>query len=251
MPPKPTKPVPPAIARGFGPPPFRIALIAVAAIYLFLLVKHPAKKGWKTVFAHFAECTGLFPNADWVTAKDGVSVVPGAKEFRIEGYSCLRKRWEWLDPRPYFPIQADDKESRFARILHYYIEESSKRDPVARPTAHALEDWLIPRHDSGDYDADGIDGPIGGIRLSRLIRETGAPGDPVPRYSFDPLARPDASVRVDILYNTRKGDYDQRQGIYSRCAAARAAIKDEGSAAGSDADGAETAHGSGGDDPWR
>lgn len=242
----------PEIARGFGPAPFRYVLIGLAAIYLFILVKHPDKKGWKVVFAHFAECTYLFPNADYVTAKDGHSIVPGSKEFRLEGYSCLRRRWEWMDYRPYFPIQADDKESRFPRIVHYYIEESRKSDPVARPTARALEDWLIPRHNDGNYGDDGIDGPIGGLRISRLVRETGAPGDPVPRYEFDPLARPDASVRVDIFYNTPKGDKDGRSNIYSRCAAARAALKKDDS--GADSDGADSARptepGSAGD-PWR
>lgn len=244
----------PEVARGFGPPPFRIALIVIAAIYLFLLVKHPTKKGWKTVFAHFAECTGLFPQADWVTGKDAHTILglihpiyPGTKEFRIEGYSCVRKRWEMMDPRPYFPIQADDKESRFARIVHYYMEESSKTDPVRTPTGRALEKYIMDRHADAD---DGIDGPIGGIQVTRLVRETGAPGDPVPRYHYDPLAPVQPDQRVDVEYRTPNKDDKTGPSRFTYCKQ-QTGSADTGSGTETELAPEPAESGSGSDDPWR
>lgn len=223
----------PEVARGIGPPPLRVALAVIAGVYFLFLLWHPTpykivvdeaknkkvltKVLWRSFVAYFAECTGLFPEADWVGVSQ-TDKVPGAKEFRIEAYSCDRARWELLDPQPYFPIQADDKESRLPRIIHFYIEEGDADQ--ARATAHAIEDFLFEHHarDGGD---DGVPGKIGGLRISRDAYAVGAPGDDVPRYHYAPLAPMAATDHVTILYNTTQYDHDGHAGFQTRCAEAR------------------------------
>jgi hypothetical protein len=222
------------VARGIGPRPLRIAIAVLAGLYFGFLLWHPkpfevtvtvTTKGsekvttkilWRSFVAYFAECTGLFPEADWV-GKTQADKVPGSKEFRIEAWSCDRARWEMLDPRPYFPIQSEDKESRLPRIIHFYIEEGDSDQ--ARATAHAIESFLFAHHASDGAD-DGVAGTIGGIRISRDARAVGAPGDDVPRYAYDPLSPMPASDHVTVLYNTTQADHDGHAGIRSRCASA-------------------------------
>ena len=209
-----------AVARGPGPMPVRIVAAVLAGVYFFLLVFQPAHRGWRSVFAYFAECTALFPQADWIGATEATKV-PGAKELRVEAYSCDRARWELLDPRPYFPIQADDKESRLPRLVYFYIEKENVAEQ-ARATAHALEDYLFAHHAAGDGDGDdGVPGPLGGIKLLRVAHAVGAPGDDVPRYHFQPRAPIAADDHVTMLYQTQVGDHDGHVGIKTRCKAAR------------------------------
>jgi hypothetical protein len=206
--------VKPEVARGPGPTPVRIAIAVIAGIYLVLLVIQPAQRGWKSPIAYFTTCTGLFPQADWV-GSDDASKQPGAKEFRIEAWSCERTRWEAFDPQPYFPIQADDKESRLPRMIHFYIELGATAADE-RATAHALEDFLFQHHDDDGAD-DGVPGTLGGIRLSRVATPFGAVGDTVARYRYEPLAPVPADAHVTVLYQTQQGDHDGHVGIKSRC----------------------------------
>ncbi len=202
------------VARGPGGPPVRIAIAALAGLYLLLLVIQPAHRGWKAPFAYFLECTQLFPEADWVGKSDATKV-PGAKELRVEAWSCDRDRWEPLDPRPYFPIQADDKESRLPRMVHFYIEEGTTAADK-RATAHALEDFLFEHHDHDGAD-DGVPGRLGGIRLQRVATPFDAVGDNVPRYHYDPLAPVPANAHVTTLYHTPVDDDPGHPGIKTRC----------------------------------
>ncbi len=167
------------VARGPGPPWFRYTCVALAVIYLIALVKHPAdhimvkskpRLGWLLrPAAFFTQSTSLFPFADKVIT-----------EFRLEGWVCASHRWEPLDPRPYFPIEADDKESRFQRLGYFYRTN--------RTVMQALDEFITVHHNEGGYDPDGITGTIGGIRLSRLGRPIPEPGDDVPRYHYEPLS---------------------------------------------------------------
>ncbi len=202
------------VARGPGPMPVRIAVAVVAGLYLLALVLQPAQRGWRSPIAYFTTCTGLFPQADWV-GSDEATKVPGAKEFRVEAWSCDRNRWEAFDPEPYFPIQADDKESRLPRMIHFYIELGASAADE-RATAHALEDFLFEHHDHDGAD-DGVPGKLGGIRLSRVATPFGAVGDNVPRYRYEPLAAVPADARVTVLYQTQVNDHDGHVGIRSRC----------------------------------
>jgi hypothetical protein len=204
----------PDVARGPGGKPVRIAVAALAGLYLLLLLVQPAHRGWRAPLAYFLECTQLFPLADWV-GKSEATKVPGAKELRVEAWSCDRDRWEAMDPRPYFPIQADDKESRLPRMVHFYIEESTTAAD-ARTAAHALEQFLFSHHDSDGAD-DGVPGKLGGIRLQRVATPFGAVGDPVPRYHYDPFAPVPTDAHVTLLYQTTTDDHRGHIGIKTRC----------------------------------
>jgi hypothetical protein len=153
---------PQPIARGPGPQGVRIALAVLAVGYMVALYKpdilpQPGK--------FFVDATGLFPYADKV-----------AQEYRLQGWSCGRKRWEWLDPRPYFPLRGDDKESRFQRLAHFYHYN--------RTVMWALDDFIVGHHP--DFD-DGIDGPIGGIQLLDITRPIPPVGTEIERYEYKPL----------------------------------------------------------------
>jgi hypothetical protein len=198
----------------------RIAIAAFAGLYLLLLIVQPAHRGLRAPIAYFTECTGLFPEADWV-GKSEATKVPGAKELRISAWSCDRNRWERFDPRPYFPIQADDKESRLPRMVHFYIEESGDKTD-ARATAHALEAFLFAHHD-GDGEDDGVSGRLGGIKLERVAWPFGEVAGDVPRYHYDPFAALPANAHVTVLYQTTMGDHDGHTGIKTRCEGGTAA----------------------------
>jgi hypothetical protein len=139
--------------------------------------------------AFFSECTCLFPSAN-----------DFAIEYRLEAWSCGAYAWRELDPRPYFPIEADDKESRFQRLGHFYQQD--------REAMQALEDYILTRHPDA---ADGVDGEIGGIRLYKSIRELPAPGEPVERYVYRPL-EPAPTAKRRELYWTKISDRRVRCG---------------------------------------
>ena len=153
------------VAQGFGPRPFRYALLGVAIIYYVLLIRHPPAKSALHAIGWFTEATGLFPQADRF-----------AVEYRIEGWSCAEGAWKPIDPTPYFPIRADDKESRLQRVAHFYKRE--------RVVMRALDEYISSNH----VDGDGITGAFGGIRLVQLEKPLPPPGGDVERYVWDPLA---------------------------------------------------------------
>jgi len=172
-----------AIARGPGPQGFRIALVVLAIGYMVALYR-PGLLPQPERF--FLDATGLFPSADRV-----------AQEYRLQGWSCGRKRWEWLDPRPYFPLRGDDKESRFQRLAHFYhfrspasgnspeaIRARRIEEQATRTVMWALDDFVVGRHPDVD---DGIDGPIGGIQLLDVTRPIPPVGTEIERYEYKPL----------------------------------------------------------------
>lgn len=189
----------------------RWALAAAAALYFVGLFAYST--GWKTVptrsamkpAAFFLESAALLPKADEI-----------AFEYRLEGWSCRRKRWERLDPRPYFPIEADNKESRFQRLAWFFRKSANYTTVMA-----ALDDYIAAHR----ADDDGILGAIGGIRVYEVWRALPPVGDATARYSFHPLAplEPDEH-RKDV----RDGDGHRfyatpRDDRKKRCAAAPAA----------------------------
>lgn len=175
----------PVVARGMGPMPVRIGLAGLAFVYYVMLLKHPEPAG-RIVgpIAYLSECTGLFTQADVV-----------ASEYRVEGWSCERRRWEPLDPRPYFPMRADDKEARFQRLAHFY-----KR---TKKVMEALDDYIVDHHAGAD---DGIAGPLGGIQLFQIARPIPEAGGDVERYTYEPLAPvPAGASRIDLFFaSTRR-----------------------------------------------
>jgi len=140
----------------------RRGLAALAILYLAALVDDD----WvPEPIKFFVDATALFPHADAY-----------ATEYRLEGYPCTRKRWELLDPGDYFPMHADDKESRFQRLAYFYHRN--------RTVMWALDDYVVAHADE----------PLGGIRVFEVVRPIPAPGTAFARYAFQPLepvARPE------------------------------------------------------------
>src|SRR5580700_8538445 len=108
---------------------------------------------------YFLQIAALFPNAATMSI-----------DYRAEAYVCADRKWEELDTRPYFPIDPDDKENRFQRVMHFFRAH--------RPTMQALDGYLVASHNGGAH-ADGIpsDRPIGGIRVQSLRIPLPKPGD--------------------------------------------------------------------------
>ena len=179
----------PRIARGPGPKPLRTALVVVACLYYLALLKHPAATSILRPIAFFMQCTKLFPGRD-----------PTALEYRLEAWSCERKDWIPLDPRPYFPIEPDDKESRFQRLGYFYHDE--------RIVMNALDDYIMARH--ADVD-DGAPGKIGGIRVVRVNTPIPDLGQPVERYVYRPMEPAPAEHRKDLFW-TKQSVRKQRCG---------------------------------------
>lgn len=181
------------VARGPGPRWSRVVLVALAGIYYACLLRHPSDR-WQPL-AYFSECTRLFPEADHV-----------ALEYRLEAWSCGERKWVPLDPRPYFPIEADDKESRFQRFGYFYAERGPAEE--RRTVLGALDAYVVDRHTGVD---DGVADAIGGIRMYKWTRSLPSPGDPVDRYVFRPFAPVPADERTN-LFNTRASLRKQRCG---------------------------------------
>jgi hypothetical protein len=166
----------------------RIALVVLACTYYLTLLHHPVEVKWLAPAEFFTEATALFPRAS-----------ESAIEYRLEGWSCATSSWQLLDPRPYFPIQPDDKESRFQR-LGYFYEKS-------RPAMQALAAYVLAGHAAGVDD--GVTGRIGGIQLVKVSRPLPAVGSPVERYHFDPFAPIPPEQRKDA-YHTTSADRTRR-----------------------------------------
>jgi hypothetical protein len=174
-----TKPTPATIARGPGPRWLRLGLVLPALLYYGGLIYHRTPDTrWLRPPAFFVEATCLFPRSDAF-----------AIEYRLEVWSCT-KQWQLIDFRPYFPIQPDDKESRFQRLGYFYDRN--------RPAMQALDSYISSGHAAGIDD--GVPGPIGGIRLIKVVRTFPAPGQSVERYHFDPREPVPPDQRREMYY---------------------------------------------------
>ncbi|MBX3157667.1 MAG: hypothetical protein KF773_16970 [Deltaproteobacteria bacterium] len=163
------------IARGPGGRHVRRVLVVIAVLYFAALIKSPPQIKGLYAVTFFSQATCLFPEA-----------ASYAIEYRLETWSCAERRWNPIDPRPFFPIEADSKESRFQRIAYFYQQ--------SRPVLNALDAWLV----------DQLPG-AGGIRLVKYLRPLPAPGTPAPHYTYTPLDPVPDEHRRD-LYWTRGND---------------------------------------------
>lgn len=168
----------PAVAVGPGPRWVRLGLAGLAAVYYAALLHRPPEVSWLRPAVFFTEATSLFPRASAF-----------AIEYRLEVWLC-GKRWEPIDPRPYFPIQPDDKESRLQRLGYFYEHN--------RPVMQALDAYISAGHAAGADD--GVTGRIGGIRLFKIVRPFPAAGEPVERYHFEPRGPVPPEQRRDLYY---------------------------------------------------
>ncbi len=191
------------VATGPGPGWLRYVLVGVAVLYFWGLSRESLHKVFNTPmdppgkvlrpFNFFVQASSLFPEADAYSI-----------EARLEAWSCSAGNWVPLDPRPYFQIETDDKESRLQRLSYFY-----PRYPEDRVVMHALDDYIRDKHDTGVDD--GVTGKIGGIRLYKWERKLPPPDEPAIHYEFDPFAPVPANERKEQFY-TKMSDRKARCG---------------------------------------
>jgi hypothetical protein len=164
------KPLPPPIAQGIGPRWLRKLFIVLACAYFAGLVKQPPPIPGLHALSFFTEATALFPSASEYSL-----------EYKLEVWSCRLQTWKPADPRPYFPIEADSKESRFQRIGYFYTHGTAVQ---VRSVMNALDQFIVDHHPDVD---DGYPGPIGGIQIVRVRKPIPEPGTEIERYVYRPL----------------------------------------------------------------
>lgn len=177
----------PIVAETGGPAWLRPLLTAAACLYLFTTFLNGARTGapdrlLPPTLRYFIQTTCLFPRAATMTI-----------DYRLEGYTCDGRKFVELDPKPYFPVSADDKESRFYRVVQFHRK--------TRSVMQALERYVL------DHEkASRAHGPLGGIRVSSLRIPIPKLGEPLPRWNPGPLASypPDQQKHWFYTPNSRR-----------------------------------------------
>jgi hypothetical protein len=170
------------IARGLRGRAAPLAIGAVAVVYLSAIWIEAVDAGsaarrlsLPAPIAYFTQIAGLFERA-----------ARHALDHRVEGYACGEGKWVEIDVSPSFPIEAENKENRLYRALHFYSEH--------RPTMRALDKFVVDRHN--DRSAQ----KIGGVRFVRLRLPLPEPGAPVPRFSRRPLETYPEEARKNLYW---------------------------------------------------
>ncbi|HTA91901.1 MAG TPA: hypothetical protein VK745_20105 [Polyangiaceae bacterium] len=186
--PPPAQRTEPRVAVGWGPTWFRRLSVFVAGAFLLELAL--GSNGWAPIpdadlgpLRLFSEGACLFPDA-----------AEFAIEYRVEGWSCARQRFEALDYRPYFPMHESDKESRFYRVASFYHSN--------RKVMRVLEAYLLQRHNERVARGEDVQplGMIGGIRVLSLRIPLPAAGQKIERYHYLPLTAYPDSYRKEWYY---------------------------------------------------
>jgi hypothetical protein len=170
----------------------RLALTVLGAIYIVALFLEGAggsrlDRVLPRPFLFFCQIAELFPRA-----------ATHRIEYRAEGLPCEGPAFE-VDVRPFFPIHADDKESRFDRALHFYRND--------RTTMEALETYVMSAY-NGRATSDRE--KIAGVVFLSLRVPLPASGANVPRYQRASLA--------DFPKEQRKPWFaTSRDAVRSRC----------------------------------
>jgi hypothetical protein len=145
--------------------------MVLAALYFSIILLDRFKRSWANalfppVAVFFAQISGLFPTA-----------ATAAVEYRAEGWLCREQRYVELDMDPLFPMLADNKESRFHRVLYFFRRE--------RTVLRALDSFIVsntPPVETGfGFDR------LGGVRLLSLRIPLPADRSEVTRYQKLPL----------------------------------------------------------------
>jgi hypothetical protein len=134
----------------------------------------------------FVQVAELFPNAS-----------PFSIEWRARAWRCDLARFEELDVRPFFPIHANDKESRFDRALFFYHRDAR--------VLTALDAFLTSAQNRLQPDAR-----IGGVMLLSLRVPIPPLGDPGARYERQPIADYPRAVARQYWYTTGADDRARR-----------------------------------------
>ncbi len=167
-------------------------LAALAAVYFAGLWSEAMKSGtaarwFPAPVAYFMQVAALFPGA-----------TRHAIDYRVEGFRCRDQAWSEIEVTPWFPIDADNKENRFYRAIHFYGDAHPLRQ-----TLRALDEYIVSHYDADAIDsvAQGRGGDvIGGVRFVRLHVPVGKPGDGSARYERKPLDTYPADERRDLYY---------------------------------------------------
>jgi hypothetical protein len=165
-----------------------VAVVYFASIWAEAAIRQAVSTRWLPgPLAYFAQLASLFP-----------SPTHHAIDYRVEGFRCRDRTWSEIDVSPWFPIDADNKEGRFYRAIHFYGDQHPHRQ-----TLRALDEFIVSHYDADLIDAAsrGQSGePIGGVRFVRLRVPVGSPGDGATRYGRTPLASHPADERKDLYY---------------------------------------------------
>lgn len=153
---------------GAGPSRFRGLWITLAGLYLVTVWLDGVGSNWPAKLTprpwlYFSQVAALFVNA-----------APKVIDYRAEGWSCSEHRWTEVDVRPFFRIDADNKENRFQRALQFYRKN--------RNVMRALEDFIVARQNASGSAR------IGGVRFSSLRLDYPAPGQRVAPFEQKPLS---------------------------------------------------------------
>lgn len=179
-------------------------MLALAAVYLAgVWLEGVGSNIPSAVFprtaVYFFQIAALFPRA-------AVNVI----DYRAEGWVCSERRWRELDTRAYFPLDPDDKENRFQRLMHFFRE--------SRPVMQALDAYVVSEHAHPSTAVD--DGiphseALGGIRVLSLRLPIPTPGGPVERRTRLPLSTYPDSVRKHFYRTPRpkRADRCGTQGV--------------------------------------
>lgn len=159
------------VAPPLGSKWFHRGLLAAGCVYLSTLFLNGAARGAPAEYLprwmnYFVQTTCLFPRAS-----------VAAIDYRLEIWDCRAEKFGEIDARAYFPMHADDKESRLHRVGHFYRRE--------RIVMQELERYVLERHTNAEPNAERR---WGGIRFSSVRLPLPKPGAPVPRWSKPPLA---------------------------------------------------------------
>jgi hypothetical protein len=154
------------LARSPGPPALRLVLVLMGSLYVAAVFMEGVGASLHRIvyrpILFFCQIAALFPHAATHTI-----------EYRAEGYTCSGRVIE-IDVRPYFPIHADDKESRFDRAMFFYRND--------RATMEALEAYVMGQYNRSEQEK------IGGVVFMSLRVPIPAPGSSFSRYRRTPLS---------------------------------------------------------------
>jgi hypothetical protein len=170
------------VAPSRGPAWLRPVLSVLAGAYLatlFLTAGAPKllpEPLLPRVPRYFTQVACLFPHAARRTI-----------DYRMEVWRCDQHDFVELEVRGLFPIHADDKESRFHRVGHFYRRH--------RTVMRALEQYVVQRERARDPAS-----PIGGIRVLSLRIPFPELGLPTPRWEARPLETYPTDQRKDWYY---------------------------------------------------
>ncbi|WP_437875879.1 hypothetical protein [Sorangium sp. So ce513] len=137
---------------------------------------------------YFTQIARLFPYASLFSI-----------DHRAEGFRCSDRQWVEIDTRPYFPINADDKENRFYRAMHFFRQN--------RPVLQELDGFLVARHNarlSAGITEGTAGGRIGGVRLSTVRFSLPEPGQRFARHERRPLDAVPEELRKVRYYTPQR-----------------------------------------------